>query len=74
MTIKLFIDERMTSGKYIRQYELAMELGIQSSLLSHYRTGRAKQPTLEVAVKVYLAHEVVLWPYAESVIKELSNV
>jgi len=60
----------MASGDYQRQYELAMELGINSAQLSHYNTGRSKQPTLTVAKVIYDKYEVVLWPYAEKALKE----
>ena len=71
MDIKAFIKQRMDSGNYQRQYELAMELGLNSAQLSHYNTGRSKQPTLNVAKIIYDRYEVVLWPYAEKALKEL---
>ena len=71
MKIQAFIKERMDSGDYQRQYELAMELGLNSAQLSHYNTGRSKQPTLNVAKIIYDKYEVVLWPYAEQALKEL---
>ena len=70
MKIQAFIKKRMASGDYQRQYELAMELGINSAQLSHYNTGRSKQPTLIVAKVIYDKYEVVLWPYAEKALKE----
>ena len=69
--IHTFIKERMDSGAYHRQYELAMELGLNSAQLSHYNTGRSKQPTLNVAKVIYDKYEVVLWPYAEQALKDL---
>ncbi len=69
--IQAFIKDRMESGKYHRQYELAMELGLNSAQLSHYNTGRSKQPTLNVAKVIYDSYEVVVWPYAEQALKDL---
>jgi len=71
MTIQTFIKERMATGNYERQYELAMELGLNSAQLSHYNTGRSKQPTLNVAKVIYDSYKVVLWPYAEQALEEL---
>ncbi len=73
MNIQEFITERMETGKYQRQYELAMELGLNSAQLSHYNTGRSKQPTINVAKIIYDKYEVVVWPYAEKALKELYN-
>jgi len=70
VTIKEFIKQRMDTGEYQRQYELAMELGLNSAQLSHYNTGRSKQPTINVAKIIYDKYEVVLWPYAEQALKE----
>ena len=71
MNIRAFIKKRMDSGEYKRQYELAMELGLNSAQLSHYNTGRSKQPTLGVAKVIYDNYEVVIWPYDEQALKEL---
>jgi len=73
VTIGNFIKERMDSGAYIRQYELAMELGINSSQLSHYNTGRSKQPTIEVAAKIYKAYDIVIWPYSKEALDGVSK-
>ena len=64
-----FILERMETGEYNRQYELAMELEINSGQLSHYATQRSSQPTLTVAKKIFKTHKVVIWPYSREAVE-----
>jgi transcriptional regulator with XRE-family HTH domain len=47
-----------------------MELGISSSMLSHYLTGRTTQPSLEVAIDIYKREKIVIWPYSLYAVSE----
>jgi len=49
---------------HTQNYHLAKELGISSAMLSHYRTGHTKQPSLELAKKIYSIDKIAIYPYS----------
>jgi transcriptional regulator with XRE-family HTH domain len=51
--------------------EIADKLGISVSMVSHYKKGY--NASIEVAVKVYKAEKLVLFPFSEEALKELSK-
>ena len=42
-------------------------------MLSHYKTGRTKQPPLELAKRIYILDKIVIWPYAEAACEGLDD-
>ncbi len=51
--------------------EIADKLGISVSMVSHYKKGY--NASIEVAVKVYKTEKIVLFPFSEEALKELSK-
>ena len=68
MSIEEFINTRIDSGEYDRNFELGTELCISSAQLSHYRMGRTKQSSLELAQRIYAGYKIVIWPYSEGAV------
>jgi len=72
MFIEEYINEKIDAQAATQNYHVGKELGISSSMLSHYRTGHTKHPSLSLAQRVYKLDKVVLYPYSlEAVSHEL---
>jgi len=68
MSIVDFINERLDSGEYDRNFELGTELNISSAQLTHYKMGRTRQSSLELAQRIYTKYQVVIYPYSEGAV------
>jgi len=73
MKIKSYIEAKIEDSVDEQNYHVAMELEISSAMLSHYKTGRTKQPPLELAKRIYILDKIVIWPYAEAACEGLDD-
>ncbi len=70
MTIQEFLESRMATGDYVRQYDLGLKLELNSSMLSKYLKGHVKTPSLEFAQKLFREYGVIIWPYSEEAVSD----
>jgi len=64
MKIKNYIEAKIEASVHEQHYHIAMELGISSAMLSHYKTGRTKQPPLDLVQRIYKLDMVTIYPYS----------
>lgn len=67
MRIQSFLETELE--KYDNNYELAGKLGISDSMLAKYRLGHTKQPSLQVARRIYELYALAIWPYSTEGVK-----
>jgi len=65
MKIKDYLQAKLNNGNYEQQYRLGMEMSISTAQLSHYLTGRTRQPSLELAREIFIEDSIIIWPYSE---------
>ena len=68
MKIQSYINEKIADQVHEQNYHVGNLLGISSAMLSHYKTGRTLQPSLDLARRVYSIDKIVLWPYSEEAV------
>ena len=51
--------------------EIADILGVSASQVAKYRQGVTQIPRIEVAINIYLAEQVVIFPYSQEALQEL---
>jgi len=73
MTISQFIQSRLDTGKYQRSFDIGKELNMSAGQVSHYHTGRTKQPNLDVCQDIYSRYDVVIWPYSLEAVSGVSD-
>jgi len=69
MFIQDYIQDKIANQSESQNYHVGKELGISSSMLSHYRTGHTKHPSLSLARKIYSLDAIVIYPYSEEAVK-----
>jgi len=69
MFIEEYINSKIDAQAETQNYHVGKELGISSSMLSHYRTGHTKHPPLALAQRVYKLDKVILYPYSEEAVR-----
>ncbi|RKY51927.1 MAG: hypothetical protein DRP93_09035 [Candidatus Neomarinimicrobiota bacterium] len=69
MKIKKYIQDKIDNQSETQHYHVGMELNISSSMLSNYKTGKTRQPSLELARRVWKLDQITLWPYSERAVK-----
>jgi len=75
MNIKAYVNAKIDNQVNSQNYHVGKELGISSAMLSHYRTGHTRQPSLELARRIYELDKVTIWPYSvEAVTGEEDDV
>ena len=75
MNIKAYVNAKIDNQVNSQNYHVGKELGISSAMLSHYRTGHTRQPSLELARRIYELDKVTIWPYSvEAVTGEEEDV
>lgn len=70
MKITEYINAKITNQVHTQNYHIGKALGISSAMLSHYKTGRTEQPSLELAKRIYELDSVVIWPYSVEAVAE----
>jgi len=70
MTIQEYINEKIAGSVHAQNYHIGRELGISSAMLSHYRMGRTKHPSLEVAQRIYKLDKITIYPYSLEAVSE----
>ncbi len=70
MLIADYINAKIDNQVHSQNYHIGIELGISSAMLSHYRTGHTRQPSLEVARTVYKLDKIVIYPYSLEAVSE----
>jgi len=65
MQVKDYINTKIDNQDKDQNYHVGIELGISSAMLSHYRTGRTIQPSIELAQRVWDIDNIALYPYSK---------
>jgi len=66
MKIKEYINAKIDNQVNVQNYHIGKELGISSAMLSHYKTGKTEQCSLDLARRIYEIDKVTIWPYSVS--------
>ena len=70
MEIQTYVNAKIDNNIHEQNYHVGKELGISSAMLSHYRTGHTKQPSLELAQRIYKLDNITIWPYSTEACSE----
>ena len=64
MTIRAYVNDKIDKQVNAQNYHVGKVLDISSAMLSHYRTGHTKQPSLELARRIYVLDKIVIYPFS----------
>ena len=64
MLIQDYINDKIDGNVHTQNYHIGKELGISSAMLSHYRNGHTKHPSLAVAQRIYKLDHIAIYPYS----------
>ena len=70
MHIQEYVNAKIAGSVHAQNYHIGKELGISSAMLSHYRTGHTKHPSLEVAQRIYKLDNITIYPYSLEAVSE----
>ncbi len=70
MYIQEYINDKIAESAQAQNYHVGKKLGISSAMLSHYRTGHTKHPSLEVAQRIYKLDNIAIYPYSLFAVSE----
>jgi len=73
MEIEAYINAKIEANTHAQNYHIGKELGISSAMLSHYKTGHTKQPSLALAKRIYELDKITIWPYSVEACSGVSN-
>ena len=73
MTIEEYVNAKIEANVHSQNYHIGKELKISSAMLSHYRTGHTRQPSLELARRIYQIDNVTIYPYSVEAVQGEDN-